>query len=288
MSGHPLVSVVMPAYNAAPYIEEAIRSALSQSWSNLEVLVVNDGSKDDTAIIARAIGDDRVRVIDRANGGVSNARNTGVDAAHGEFIAFLDADDALHPRAIEFKMDALQRAGADWAYSDMWTCDSQLKPIGEPDRGADGDLVRIVLLGLGHAVPGAGSNLLVRADCLKGGVRFDPALSNEADKDMVLALASGCKGVRVPEPLFYYRGVAGSMSRNIELYQRDHLLLLRKARERGLLRDRGFARECMARGYWAIGGSWWRNARRPLRALPWILRAALLRPGFVIARLLRR
>ena len=126
MSGHPLVSVVMPAYNAAPYIEEAIRSALSQSWSNLEVVVVNDGSKDDTAILARAIGDDRVRVIDRANGGVSNARNTGVDAAHGEFIAFLDADDALHPRAIEFKMDALQRAGADWAYSDMWTCDSQL------------------------------------------------------------------------------------------------------------------------------------------------------------------
>lgn len=288
MSSQPLVSVVMPAYNAARYIEEAIRSVLNQSWSSLEVVVVNDGSKDDTARIARAIGDDRVRVIDQANAGVSNARNTGIDAAYGDFIAFLDADDALDPRAIELKMDALQRAGVDWAYSDMWTCDSDLRPVGEPQRGADGDLVRIVLLGLGHAVPGAGSNLLVRASCLTESLRFDPALSNEADKDMVLALASRFKEVHVPEPLFYYRGVAGSMSRNIELYQHDHLLLLRKARERGLLRDPGFARECMARCYWAIGGSWWRNGQRPMRALPWILRAVLILPGFVISKLTRR
>lgn len=285
MSSQPMVSVVMPAYNAARYIEEAIRSVLSQGWSNLEVVVVNDGSKDGTAAVVRAIADPRVRVIDQPNGGVSSARNAGIEEARGEFIAFLDADDALEPGAIEQKMEALLRGDAEWAYSDMWTCDAELGRIGEPDRGADGDLVRIVLLGLGHAVPGAGSNLLVRKRCFSPDVRFDPALSNEADKDMVLALASRFKGVRVPEPLFRYRGLAGSMSRNIALYQRDHLLLLRKARQRGLLKDHRFARESMARGYWAIGGSWWRNAKRPLRAVPWILRALLLKPGLLLEKL---
>lgn len=280
-----MVSVVMPAYNAARYIEEAVRSVLSQGWSNLEVVVVNDGSKDGTAAVVRAIADPRVRVIDQPNGGVSSARNAGIEEARGEFIAFLDADDALEPGAIEQKMEALLRGDAEWAYSDMWTCDAELGRIGEPDRGADGDLVRIVLLGLGHAVPGAGSNLLVRKRCFSPDVRFDPALSNEADKDMVLALASRFKGVRVPEPLFRYRGLAGSMSRNIALYQRDHLLLLRKARQRGLLKDHRFARESMARGYWAIGGSWWRNAKRPLRAVPWILRALLLKPGLLLEKL---
>jgi glycosyltransferase involved in cell wall biosynthesis len=285
MSSQPMVSVVMPAYNAARYIEEAVRSVLSQGWSNLEVVVVNDGSKDGTAAVVRAIADPRVRVIDQPNGGVSSARNAGIEEARGEFIAFLDADDALEPGAIEQKMEALLRGDAEWAYSDMWTCDAELGRIGEPDRGADGDLVRIVLLGLGHAVPGAGSNLLVRKRCFSPDVRFDPALSNEADKDMVLALASRFKGVRVPEPLFRYRGLAGSMSRNIALYQRDHLLLLRKARQRGLLKDHRFARESMARGYWAIGGSWWRNAKRPLRAVPWILRALLLKPGLLLEKL---
>ncbi len=288
MSSQPMVSVVMPAYNAARYIEEAIRSVLSQGWSNLEVVVVNDGSKDGTAAVVRAIADPRVRVIDQPNGGVSSARNAGIEEARGEFIAFLDADDALEPGAIEQKMEALLRGDAEWAYSDMWTCDAELGRIGEPDRGADGDLVRIVLLGLGHAVPGAGSNLLVRKRCFSPDVRFDPALSNEADKDMVLALASRFKGVRVPEPLFRYRGLAGSMSRDIALYQRDHLLLLRKARQRGLLKDHRFARESMARGYWAIGGSWWRNAKRPLRAVPWILRALLLKPGLLLEKLGRR
>ena len=285
MSSQPMVSVVMPAYNAARYIEEAVRSVLSQGWSNLEVVVVNDGSKDGTAAVVRAIADPRVRVIDQPNGGVSSARNAGIEEARGEFIAFLDADDALEPGAIEQKMEALLRGDAEWAYSDMWTCDAELGRIGEPDRGADGDLVRIVLLGLGHAVPGAGSNLLVRKRCFSPDVRFDPALSNEADKDMVLALASRFKGVRVPEPLFRYRGLAGSMSRDIALYQRDHLLLLRKARQRGLLKDHRFARESMARGYWAIGGSWWRNAKRPLRAVPWILRALLLKPGLLLEKL---
>ncbi|MFN3874364.1 MAG: glycosyltransferase family 2 protein [Flavobacteriales bacterium] len=209
MSHSPLVSVVMPAYNAQRWIAQAIRSVLDQTWPNVEVVVVNDGSKDGTAAAVRAFGDPRVRLVDKPNGGVSSARNTGIDYARGECIAFLDADDAMEPTCIARKMDALERTGADWAFSDMWRCDAALNPAREPDRGADADLVRIVLLGSGHAVPGAGSNLLARRHCFSDGLRFDPRLSNEADKDMVLGLASRFAWVRVPEPLFRYRVLSG-------------------------------------------------------------------------------
>ncbi|MFZ1692606.1 MAG: glycosyltransferase [Flavobacteriales bacterium] len=288
MSEQELVSVVMPAYNAERYIGEAIGSVLAQTWANVEVVVVNDGSKDSTATVARSVNDPRVRVIDQPNGGVSRARNTGIEAARGVAITFLDADDALEPRAIELKMEAMALTAADWAFSDMWTCDARLQPMGDPDRGADSDHARIVLLGEEHAVPGAGSNLLARTHCFADGLRFDPELSNEADKDMVLGLASRFKGVRVPEPLFRYRVLGGSMSHNIALFERDHLLLLRKAKERGLLNDRAFAREVMARCYWAIGGSWWRNAHRPAKALPWIWRAAMAQPGLVVKKVFGR
>lgn len=288
MTDKPLVSVVMPAYNAERFIREAIASVLGQSWPAVEVIVVNDGSKDATAAAAAAIGDPRVRVIDQPNGGVSRARNTGIEAARGEAIAFLDADDALEPLAIELKMKALQRSGADWAFGDMLPCDADLRPTGDPERGIGDGFVRTVLLGERHAVPGAGSNLLALRHCFAEGLRFDPALSNEADKDMVLGLASRFKGVHVPEALFRYRTVGGSMSRNIALFERDHLLMLRKAKDRGLLNDPEFRRSVMARAYWAIGGSWWRNAQRPLKALPWIVRAALTSPALVIGKLRRR
>lgn len=92
----PLVSVIMPAYNARPYIGEAIRSVLTQDYPNVELIVVDDGSRDGTAEEARAFGE-RVRVFQRSNGGAAAARNFGLTQARGELIAFLDADDIWLP-----------------------------------------------------------------------------------------------------------------------------------------------------------------------------------------------
>lgn len=284
----PLVSVVTPAYNAEKWIAEAIRSVQAQTWPAWEMIVVNDGSKDATAEVARSIGDPRVRVIDKPNGGVSSARNAGIDAAAGECIAFLDADDAFEPGCLEKKVRALQAHGADWAFSDILDCDPELRPRRAPVAGADGDWVRIILSGSGDAVPGAASNLLCHRRCFADGLRFDPGLSNAADKDMVLSLASRFKGVRVPEPLVRYRAVPGSMSRNIALHEHDQLGLLRNAIAKGLLNDRRFRRHCLALNHWNIGGSWWVNARRPMKALPWLLRAAALEPMLLARKLAGR
>ena len=91
MKKQPLTSVVIPAYNAELFLERTLRSALGQTHSNLEVIVVDDGSTDKTRVIAEAAAaaDDRVRILSVPNGGVAKARNIGIAEANGEFVAFL-------------------------------------------------------------------------------------------------------------------------------------------------------------------------------------------------------
>jgi glycosyltransferase involved in cell wall biosynthesis len=100
----PLVSVIVPCYNGAAFLEEALRSALAQSYPEVEVVVVDDGSTDSSAEIARRFP---VRYIRQENRGLSEARNAGIRESKGTYLVFLDADDRLKPRAIETGLDAL-------------------------------------------------------------------------------------------------------------------------------------------------------------------------------------
>lgn len=111
----PEISVIVPAFNAGEFLEECLRSIAGQSFSDIEVIVVDDGSSDSTLSIAQSMarGDSRFQVLSVPNGGVSRARNLGVDRANGEFITFVDADDALHPDALRLMLKALRTSGAD-------------------------------------------------------------------------------------------------------------------------------------------------------------------------------
>ena len=115
MSVQPLVSVIIPAYNAAATVGRTLESVLSQSWTNLQVIVVNDGSTDGTGdVLARfASRDPRVTVLSQANAGVSAARNLALDIAAGRYIRFVDADDTLPPASIEHMVIRAERDGAD-------------------------------------------------------------------------------------------------------------------------------------------------------------------------------
>jgi glycosyltransferase involved in cell wall biosynthesis len=99
MSDRPLVSVIIPCYRQGRYLAEAVESALAQTYPAVEVIVVNDGSDDDTEAVARRYGD-RIRYVARPNGGISAARNSGIAAAGGAYLKFLDADDYLHPEQV--------------------------------------------------------------------------------------------------------------------------------------------------------------------------------------------
>src|SRR6476660_3095578 len=110
-----LVSVVVPCYNAERFLAETLQSAFIQTYPEIEVIVLDDGSTDGTADLIRSYGD-RVRAEFGPNRGASAARNRGTALALGEFIQYLDCDDLLTPDALERRVDVLKKSGADVAY----------------------------------------------------------------------------------------------------------------------------------------------------------------------------
>jgi glycosyltransferase involved in cell wall biosynthesis len=132
-SAFPLVTVVIPVYNAAHLVGEAVASALAQTWPAVEVVVVDDGSEDDPAgALAEEIGSGRVRVVRQENRGAAGARNTGVAKARGVFVHFLDADDSLDADAVEHKLAAFR------AVPEAEVCVSRYRPrgVGGPTSSA--------------------------------------------------------------------------------------------------------------------------------------------------------
>ena len=115
----PLVSIIVPVYNVKPYLNRCVNSLLGQSYQNMELLLVDDGSNDgsETLCDEYAAQDARVRVLHKKNGGLSDARNAGVDAAAGEYLSFVDGDDWVSPYYIENLYRALEQAGADFSVS---------------------------------------------------------------------------------------------------------------------------------------------------------------------------
>lgn len=104
-----MISIVIPLYNKENYIRKCILSVLAQTYTNFEVVVVNDGSTDKSVEIVKSIEDNRIRIINQKNGGPSSARNTGVREAQGEWIVFLDADDLFLPYALEYFDEMIQK-----------------------------------------------------------------------------------------------------------------------------------------------------------------------------------
>ena len=104
----PLVSIIIPVYNAEEYLKEAIESALQQTWQNKEIILVDDGSTDSSLAIAKQYADNGVRLFSKSNKGASAARNTGLSYAKGQYIQFLDADDLLSVEKLEIQVKTLQ------------------------------------------------------------------------------------------------------------------------------------------------------------------------------------
>lgn len=115
MTANPLISLIIPAYNAEPYLPECLASASGQTYANLEIIVIDDGSSDGTALIAEAAArnDPRIIVIRQNNTGVMLARKRAIETARGEYLCFLDSDDYLAKDAVETLFQAMQQMDAD-------------------------------------------------------------------------------------------------------------------------------------------------------------------------------
>ncbi|MGQ9861548.1 MAG: glycosyltransferase family 2 protein [Thiobacillaceae bacterium] len=274
----PSVSVVIPAYNAAWCVGRAIDSVLAQDYRDFELIVVDDGSTDDTAKVLAAYGD-AIHVIGKPNGGLSSARNAGIAAARGEFIAFLDADDWWLPGKLRLQISSM-RQNANIGFS------STTARVVDPD----GNLVNIWacahwdgsflahLFGSNADVAGSGSAVIVRRSLFDQVGGFDETLKSLEDIDMWMRLAAVSEYACLEEPLTVILKRPDSMSRNLEVMRRAALTVMTKNRPllpRSL--QGAYWRACLA-GIYGDYAKWRYRAGQRLPALLDVMRILSLAP----------
>jgi glycosyltransferase involved in cell wall biosynthesis len=217
-----LVSVIIPTYNYGQFVGEAVESALRQTWrGGVEVIVVDDGSRDDTRRRLEPYAD-RIRYIHQENRGLSGARNTGIRAARGEWVALLDADDRWHPEKTEVQLEAAAHAGYDF----IGTPGSK-EPM--PERlPRDVAVRRLGVEDFLHETPISPSAVIVRRACFERVGGFDESLRSVEDRDMWLRLIVHYPALQVKSPCWFCRQHPGQMSRNAGKMHESYQAVLTK------------------------------------------------------------
>ena len=291
-------SLIIPTFNHARFVGAAIDSALAQTVSAFEIIVVDDGSTDETpAVLARYAA--RVRVLRQENRGLSAARNAGLAAAHGKFVSFLDADDVMAPTKLAAQLEVLERSHAiGWTYCDVLmetvvtgATARASERFGYASRALDGWLFPELIHG--NFIPAIAP--LVRRTALEVAGGFDERLTALEDWDMWLRLSLIAEARYTPAVLVTYRIRPGGMSEDRARMDRSRFLVLDK-----INRTRPVALESLGNvgrriiadthnwlGKEAYASRDWREARRRFaasvvtvpwqREAPWLLGKSLLR-----------
>ncbi len=208
----PTVSAIIPAYNQGHYLGKAIQSVLGQTFTDFEIIVVDDGSTDDTRQVAAGFSDPRVRYVYQQNAGLSAARNTGIRHAEGAFLTFLDSDDLFLPEKLAIllaKFDAEPELG--FVAGQAILIDEHDRRIGEIfDKRLPEDSAQLLLGNPLHV-----GSVMVRRECQTKVGFFDETLRSYEDWDMWLRLAlAGCRMGWVEKPVSLYRFHSNQMTSN--------------------------------------------------------------------------
>jgi glycosyltransferase involved in cell wall biosynthesis len=268
--GEDSVSVVIPCYNYGRFVCEAVDSALSQTHPHAEVIVVDDGSTDDTRDRLVPYGD-RIRYIRQENKGLSAARNTGIRHATGEWVALLDADDWWHKQKLEMQLQAV--AGRD----DVGLLGSPsganlpetLPFVAHPNKLG----VRDFLLSSRFGPSGA----MIRRRCFDSVGLFNEELRSIEDRDMWLRIAARFPSVWLNSPCWWYRQHPGQMNRNADRMFRNYQRVLgdffgSHPEHRGLYR--------IAQSYLYFDASWsYFEQGQRLAAIAKLFKSIWLRPS---------
>ena len=272
----PKVSVIIPAYNAEHQITQSLASVFEQSFKDYEVIVINDGSTDNTLKVLAAF-DTKIQIIDKSNGGVSSARNAGIKKAKGKYIAFLDADDFWHPEKLNIQVKIMEK-NPDWLLSyTKWHIGSleqrnnmqfMTSQVGQCDF-EEKDTKDIFL----HPYLGTCSVLILREFCLSIN-GYNEQLNTAEDIDLYLRTTVKGKIGFINEHLSWVIDTAGSLGSSLSSYQDnlsviDHFLKVNPALKTSLASVNKSAR---AKIYHEWGKDLlWQNY--PIKALPVLLKA---------------
>jgi glycosyltransferase involved in cell wall biosynthesis len=278
----PLVSVIIPAYNCARFIREALDSALAQDYPALEVIVVDDGSTDDTGAILDSYGA-RIRLLSQPNRGCAAARNAGVAHARGKYIAFLDGDDVWRPSKISYQMRALGKAGYKLAYSRfiVWhqEADGHYMPAERMFSAKGPALVSDCELVTGHAYDALlkdcmvwTSTVLVEKAVLDEAGGFDETLELGEDYELWLRLSRTLPMLGLEQPTSLYRQHPRSITRGARETNYEYLVLNRALAlwGPGLAPKPGAMRARLARSMFNHGYSHYKGGNARIAALSFL------------------
>lgn len=289
MTDTPLVSVVIPTYNASRWIGETLESVLAQDFTDFEIIVVDDGSTDDTAQVVAGYGE-RVCCIHKPNGGAGSARNVGIRAARGEYVAFVDADDLWAKEKLRLQLNLLSRTGVAWVYSDALAFDDEngvsLYRLGRLVRQCSGDILESLFLA--DFIPSP--TPIIRRTVFEHVGFFDEnkTYQTTADWDMWLKIAAHYPIGLVSVPLAYYRVHSTSMtgSEDAQVVLQAHLAVIERAIARepmrlGSLKNRRIA-SCYSwvAGIYARKGMWLEAQRTYVQAIRFSPRLARAYAGW--------
>ena len=215
----PLVSIIVPVYNAEIYLGPCLERLRSQTWPDLEIILVNDGSTDGSGQLCAAAArvDGRIRFLDRPNGGVSAARNAALAAAKGDYLQFSDSDDLLTPDATETLVRAAQVTGADLVISHFFRVDGEKQAQRGHIKGerllTRQEFAQEMVKAPANYYYGALWNKLYRRSIVeKQGLRFEEGVSWSEDFLFNLEYLRHVRLVAaVPKPLYYYHKRPGSL-----------------------------------------------------------------------------
>ncbi|RZV51862.1 MAG: glycosyltransferase family 2 protein [Pseudomonadales bacterium] len=213
LSEQPLVSVVIATFNMSQYLPAAVNSILAGTYKNVEVIIIDDGSTDDTGrIIENSVDDDRVRYIRQQNLGQPKAKNHGLREATGEFIAFCDADDLWEPNKLELQLPLFADASVGVVYSEISNIDQHQQPLPQPEpqdrhRGTvTNELLIKNFVPFGTAV--------IRRECVERSGYFDEQFRMGIDWDLWLRYSLDWQFDYVEDRTYIYRVWDGQMSTN--------------------------------------------------------------------------
>ena len=264
MTETPKVSVIIPTYNYGRFVCHAVESVLAQTWPNIEVIVIDDGSTDDTADRLKPYAD-KIRYIYQPNRGLSNARNEGIREAAGEYVAFLDADDLWTPQKIEAQM-ALVAAQQ---------CETVV--CVPPNNATADDAFSFADCFL--VSPGFGSTALVKRDVFNETGGFDETLRSVEDRDMMLRISVTGRRIGIlAGDYVHIRTHDANMSKNAELMEENFRRTLQKIFALPEMRHRYLLKaKALSHYYFDCAWTYFEEGKR-MGALVRILKSFLLFP----------
>ncbi|BAZ51234.1 putative glycosyl transferase [Nostoc sp. NIES-4103] len=222
------ISVILPVYNGEKTVKETIESVLNQTFKNIELILINDGSTDSTLKIIESIQDARLQVFSYQNAGLATSRNRGLSHCTGTFISFIDADDLWTSDKLESQLKALQahpKAGVAYSWTNYIDTEGKFLKSGTHIT-VTGDVYKQLVL---RNFLENGSNPLVRSEALKEVGGFDETLPAAEDWDMWLRLAARYEFVAVPKAQILYRVSANSMSTKLKVQEAASLKVIERA-----------------------------------------------------------